>query len=104
TSSMRCSAASTMRSRESTAVRGRPAPRLAVVVPIPAVGIARADIKRIIFVRVLWSTGAKMRVGIPNEVKVHEYRVAITPIGVHELVAHGHEVFVDSGPGLGSAT
>jgi alanine dehydrogenase len=27
-------------------------------------------------------------------VKNHEYRVAITPIGVHELVAHGHEVFV----------
>ncbi|HUS22847.1 MAG TPA: alanine dehydrogenase [Aeromicrobium sp.] len=44
-----------------------------------------------------------MRVGIPKEVKVHEYRVAITPIGVHELVAHGHEVFVESGAGVGSS-
>ncbi|MCW2707146.1 MAG: alanine dehydrogenase, partial [Frankiales bacterium] len=35
-----------------------------------------------------------MRVGIPREVKNHEYRVAITPAGVHELVTHGHEVFV----------
>ena len=44
-----------------------------------------------------------MRVGIPKEVKVHEYRVAITPVGVHELVAHGHEVFVQSGAGVGSS-
>jgi alanine dehydrogenase len=43
-----------------------------------------------------------MRIGIPAEVKNHEYRVAITPIGVHELVAHGHEVFVQSGAGVGS--
>ncbi|MFL6173070.1 MAG: alanine dehydrogenase, partial [Marmoricola sp.] len=44
-----------------------------------------------------------MRVGVPKEVKNHEYRVAITPIGVHELVAHGHEVFVQAGAGLGSS-
>jgi alanine dehydrogenase len=44
-----------------------------------------------------------MRVGIPKEVKVHEYRVAITPVGVHELVAHGHEVLVQSGAGIGSS-
>lgn len=44
-----------------------------------------------------------MRVGIPTEVKIHEYRVAITPVGVHELVAHGHEVFVQCGAGLGSS-
>jgi alanine dehydrogenase len=43
-----------------------------------------------------------MRVGVPSEVKNNEYRVAITPIGVHELVAHGHEVIVQSGAGLGS--
>ena len=43
-----------------------------------------------------------MRVGVPKEVKNHEYRVAITPIGVHELVAHGHEVLVEKGAGLGS--
>ncbi len=44
-----------------------------------------------------------MKVGVPKEVKNHEYRVAITPIGVHELVAHGHEVFVEKGAGLGSS-
>jgi alanine dehydrogenase len=43
-----------------------------------------------------------VRVGVPKEVKNHEYRVAITPIGVHELVAHGHEVLVEKGAGLGS--
>ena len=37
-----------------------------------------------------------MKVGIPREVKNHEYRVAITPAGVHELVQHGHEVFVET--------
>ena len=36
-----------------------------------------------------------MKVGVPNEVKNHEYRVAITPAGVHEFVRHGHEVFVE---------
>jgi alanine dehydrogenase len=43
-----------------------------------------------------------MRIGVPREVKNHEYRVAITPIGVHELVAHGHEVFVEKDAGVGS--
>lgn len=44
-----------------------------------------------------------MRVGVPKEVKNHEYRVAITPVGVHELVAHGHEVVVERGAGAGSS-
>jgi alanine dehydrogenase len=43
-----------------------------------------------------------MRVGVPKEVKNNEYRVAITPIGVHELVAHGHEVVIEAGAGVGS--
>ncbi|MGA8246230.1 MAG: alanine dehydrogenase [Nocardioides sp.] len=43
-----------------------------------------------------------MKVGVPKEVKNHEYRVAITPIGVHELTAHGHEVFVEKNAGVGS--
>jgi alanine dehydrogenase len=43
-----------------------------------------------------------MRIGVPKEIKNHEYRVAITPVGVHELVAHGHEVFVERGAGIGS--
>ena len=44
-----------------------------------------------------------MKVGIPREVKVHEYRVAITPAGVHELVKNGHEVFVERDAGAGSS-
>ena len=43
-----------------------------------------------------------MKVGVPKEVKNHEYRVAITPIGVHELTAHGHDVYVEKTAGLGS--
>jgi len=43
-----------------------------------------------------------MRVAVPSEVKNHEYRVAITPVGVAELVAHGHEIFVQAGAGTGS--
>jgi alanine dehydrogenase len=43
-----------------------------------------------------------VKVGVPKEVKNHEYRVAITPVGVHELVAHGHEVLVQTGAGEGS--
>lgn len=44
-----------------------------------------------------------MKVGIPREVKNHEYRVAITPAGVHELVRHDHEVVVERDAGLGSS-
>jgi len=44
-----------------------------------------------------------VRIGIPTEVKDHEYRVAITPAGVHELTGRGHEVFVQSGAGTGSS-
>jgi alanine dehydrogenase len=46
--------------------------------------------------------GAKMRVGIPTEIKNNENRVAITPAGVHELVRRGHEVFIQQGAGIGS--
>lgn len=41
-------------------------------------------------------------VAVPREVKNHEYRVAITPVGVRELVARGHEVLIESGAGEGS--
>jgi len=44
-----------------------------------------------------------VKVGIPREVKNHEYRVAITPAGVHEFVRSGHEVYVESGAGSGSS-
>lgn len=43
-----------------------------------------------------------MRIAVPAEVKNNEYRVAITPAGVHDLVSHGHEVIVEAGAGLGS--
>src|SRR3712207_4556477 len=44
-----------------------------------------------------------MRVGVPTEIKTDEYRVALTPSGVRELVEHGHEVLVQAGAGVGSA-
>ena len=40
-----------------------------------------------------------MRIGVPKEIKVHEYRVGLVPAGVRELIAHGHEVFVQTGAG-----
>ena len=43
-----------------------------------------------------------MKVGVPKEVKNHEYRVALTPIGAHELSEHGHQVFVERDAGAGS--
>ncbi|WP_433438058.1 alanine dehydrogenase [Nonomuraea sp. CA-141351] len=44
-----------------------------------------------------------MKIGVPAEVKNHEYRVAATPAGVHELVRNGHDVLVQRGAGLGSS-
>jgi alanine dehydrogenase len=44
-----------------------------------------------------------MKVGVPREVKNTEHRVALTPAGAHELVRHGHQVYVEREAGLGSA-
>lgn len=44
-----------------------------------------------------------VKVGIPREVKNNEFRVAITPAGVHELVRYGHEVLVEQNAGVGSS-
>jgi alanine dehydrogenase len=44
-----------------------------------------------------------MRIGVPTEIKSDEYRIAITPAGVRELSARGHEVLVQAGGGEGSA-
>src|SRR5450631_3690360 len=44
-----------------------------------------------------------MRVGVPKEIKNNEYRVAITPAGVHELVRDGHEIFLEVDAGAGSS-
>jgi alanine dehydrogenase len=43
-----------------------------------------------------------MKIGIPREIKNHEYRVAATPAGVRELVGHGHEVYLEKDAGGGS--
>jgi len=42
-----------------------------------------------------------MRIGVPREIKVHEYRVGLVPEGVRELVAAGHEVMIETGAGAG---
>jgi alanine dehydrogenase len=44
-----------------------------------------------------------MRIGVPKEIKNHEYRIGLTPAGVRELVGHGHEVLVqrDGGKAIG---
>ncbi|HET7481255.1 MAG TPA: alanine dehydrogenase [Actinomycetota bacterium] len=44
-----------------------------------------------------------MKVGIPKELKDNEFRVAITPAGVRELVVHGHEVLIETEAGRGSS-
>lgn len=44
-----------------------------------------------------------MRVAVPREIKNNEFRVAITPAGVHDLVAHGHDVVIEAGAGNGSS-
>ncbi len=46
-----------------------------------------------------------MLIGVPREIKVHEYRVGLTPSSVREAVAHGHQAIVerDAGRGIGAA-
>ncbi len=43
-----------------------------------------------------------MKVGVPKEILDQEYRVALTPAGVHALVGNGHEVFIETNAGVGS--
>ena len=44
-----------------------------------------------------------MRIGVPKEIKNHEYRIGLTPAGVRELASHGHQVMVqrDGGKAIG---
>jgi alanine dehydrogenase len=46
-----------------------------------------------------------MLIGVPKEIKVHEYRVGMTPSSVREAVAHGHQLIVETlaGAGIGAA-
>jgi alanine dehydrogenase len=54
-------------------------------------------------IKLMPGSGGSMRIGVPSEVKNHEYRVAITPAGVNEFTRYGHEVIVESGAGIGSS-
>jgi alanine dehydrogenase len=42
-----------------------------------------------------------MRIGVPKEIKVHEYRVGLVPAAVRELIEAGHEVLVQTGAAAG---
>ncbi|NLA09854.1 MAG: alanine dehydrogenase, partial [Microbacteriaceae bacterium] len=44
-----------------------------------------------------------MRISVPTEIKDNEFRVALTPAGVHDLVRAGHEVLVQRGAGVASS-
>src|ERR1019366_3096175 len=41
-----------------------------------------------------------MKIGVPKEIKTHEYRVGLTPAAVRELTVHGHEVTVQQGAAI----
>ncbi len=43
-----------------------------------------------------------MRVAVPREIKNNEFRVAVTPAGVHDLASYGHEVLIETSAGAGS--
>ena len=43
-----------------------------------------------------------MQIGVPKEIKDNEYRVAVTPAGVAELVERGHTVYIEKEAGVGS--
>ena len=42
-----------------------------------------------------------MLIGVPKEIKNHEYRIGMTPMSVREAVRHGHQVLVQEGAGIG---
>jgi alanine dehydrogenase len=56
-----------------------------------------ADLNRVI------ARSKPVKIGVPKEIKTHEYRVGLTPAGVRELVQHGHQVAIehDAGTGIG---
>ena len=43
-----------------------------------------------------------MIIGVPKEIKNHEYRVAVTPAGVTELIKNGHRLIIEKSAGTGS--
>jgi alanine dehydrogenase len=48
------------------------------------------------------SGGLIMRIGVPKEIKVHEYRVGLVPAGVRELCRDGHALMIEAGAGVGA--
>src|SRR5579864_7361745 len=48
-----------------------------------------------------WEGSQAMRIGVPREIKVHEYRVGLVPAGVRELTSAGHHVTIETGAGNG---
>jgi alanine dehydrogenase len=66
---------------------------------------ARATLVRIDVRRIRGDQGGFVRIGVPKEIKVHEYRVGLTPAAVRELCAEGHTVVVehDAGVAIGFA-
>ena len=42
-----------------------------------------------------------MKIGVPKEIKTHEYRVGLTPAGARELSLHGHTVLMEHNAGAG---
>jgi alanine dehydrogenase len=45
-----------------------------------------------------------MLVGVPKEIKIHEYRVGMTPSSVRELIHHGHQVVVETNAAASAST
>uniref|UniRef100_A0A0N4ZZP0 AlaDh_PNT_N domain-containing protein n=1 Tax=Parastrongyloides trichosuri TaxID=131310 RepID=A0A0N4ZZP0_PARTI len=65
--------------------------------PVPGTGLASARSQQSGQIRT-----RPMRVGVPREIKTNEHRVGLTPTAAREYVAHGHEVRIETGAGLGA--
>src|SRR5579863_5102431 len=78
---------------------------LSQILPYPAFATASLQAptapRDLIFAETFTFGGRAMRIGVPREIKVHEYRVGLVPAGVRELTAAGHEVLVETGAGEG---
>jgi alanine dehydrogenase len=59
-------------------------------------------LKTVTYYKILGRAGEIVIIGVPRELKNHEYRVSVTPAGVSQLVEHGHRVFIEQGAGEGS--
>lgn len=69
--------------------------------PVNAIRRSRPGLQFFTPQRRNFSNGAKMTIGVPKEVKVHEYRVGMVPGSVKELTSKGHRVLVETNAGAG---